>query len=81
MANCEVPHNQGWTKGTNCLGLGLKLLSVDKANEIADNLETSWHRMTCDENHERPVDARVQAPLEAAVNSPPKELDYVTYKD
>jgi hypothetical protein len=48
---------------------------MDKANEIADCLENQFtpHDL-CDENHERRVEARVQALLEAADNDPPSKI-------
>jgi hypothetical protein len=54
--------------------LGLKYHPEDKANAIADGLENQFtpHDL-CDENHERRVEARVQALLEAADNNPHKE--------
>jgi hypothetical protein len=51
--------------------LGLKYHPVDKANATADYLENQFtpHDL-CEENHERRVDARVQALLEAADSGP-----------
>jgi hypothetical protein len=51
--------------------LGLKYHRLDKANAIADCLENQFtpHDL-CDENHERRVEARVQALLEAADINP-----------
>jgi hypothetical protein len=76
MAHCEVSHKQGWTKGTNCHSwfLGLKYHPVDKANAVADFLENQFtpHDL-CVENHERQVEARVQALLEAVDSDPLKE--------
>jgi hypothetical protein len=65
----------------HCL-LGLKYHPEDKANAIADCLENQFTPLDlCDENHEKRVEARVQALLEAADNNPHKELDHVTYKN
>jgi hypothetical protein len=53
--------------------LGLKHHPLDKANAIANCLENQFtpHDL-CDENHERRVEARVQALLKAAdINPPP----------
>jgi hypothetical protein len=51
--------------------LGLKFHHPDKANAIAECLENQFtpHDM-CDENHERRVEARVQALPEAEGNEP-----------
>jgi hypothetical protein len=51
---------------------GLKFHPLEKANAIADCLEVHFtpHDL-CDENHERRVEARVDALLEAADDSPP----------
>jgi hypothetical protein len=53
--------------------LGLKYHPEDKANAIADCLESQFtpHDL-CDGNHEWRVEARVQALLEAADNNPPQ---------
>jgi hypothetical protein len=52
--------------------LGLNYHLVDKANAIADCLENQFTpRNLCDENHERQVEARVQALLEAVESNPP----------
>jgi hypothetical protein len=50
---------------------GLKFYLSEKDNAIADCLEIQFtpHDL-CDENHERWVEARVQAPLEDVDNSP-----------
>jgi hypothetical protein len=55
--------------------LGLKYHPEDKANAIADCLENQFtHHDLCDENHERRVEARVQALLEAVdINPPPRK--------
>jgi hypothetical protein len=52
---------------------GLKFHPSDKANGLADCLENQFtHHDLCDENHERRVDIRVQALLEAVDNKPPE---------
>jgi hypothetical protein len=52
-----------------------KFQPVDKANAIADCLEKQFtpHKL-CNGNHERQVEARVQALLEAVVNDSPKKV-------
>jgi hypothetical protein len=52
---------------------GLKFHPLEKANAIADCLENQFapHDL-CDYNHERWVEARVQALLETVENSPPE---------
>ncbi|PNF41415.1 hypothetical protein B7P43_G14387 [Cryptotermes secundus] len=54
---------------------GLKFHPSEKANEIADCLETQFtpHDL-CDENHEQRVEARVQALLEAVDENPPLRI-------
>jgi hypothetical protein len=53
--------------------LGLKYHQLQKANAIADCLENEFTTNDlCDENHERRVEARVQALLESVDNSPLK---------
>jgi hypothetical protein len=53
----------------------LKFHPLEKANAIADYLEYLFtpHDL-CDENHERRVDARVQALLETVDDSPPERV-------
>jgi hypothetical protein len=55
--------------------LGLKYHPEDKANTTEDCLE---HQFTphdlCDENHERWVEAKVQALLEAVDSDPPERI-------
>jgi hypothetical protein len=55
--------------------LGIKYQPEDKANAIADCLENQFtpHRL-CDENHERRVEAGVQALLEADDSNPPARI-------
>jgi hypothetical protein len=55
--------------------LGLKYHPVDKANEIADCLEHQFtpHDLR-EENHERRMEARVQARLETADSDPPERI-------
>ncbi|PNF22596.1 hypothetical protein B7P43_G12673 [Cryptotermes secundus] len=54
---------------------GLKFYPSEKANEIADCLETQFtpHDL-CDKNHEERVEARVQALLEAVDENPPLRI-------
>jgi hypothetical protein len=55
--------------------LGLKFHLQDKANDIADCLENQFtSNDLCDENHERWVEARVQALLEAEGNDTPQRI-------
>jgi hypothetical protein len=60
MAHCEIPTSS------------LKFHPSEKANAIADCLEIKFtpHDL-CDENHERRVEARVDALLDAVDDSPP----------
>jgi hypothetical protein len=53
---------------------GLKFQPSEKANATADCLQTQFtpHHL-CDENHERRVEARVQAILETVDNPPPPQ--------
>jgi hypothetical protein len=54
---------------------GLKFHPSDKANAIADCLEIqSTPHDLCDGNHERRVEARVQALLETVDNNPPQGI-------
>jgi hypothetical protein len=54
---------------------GLKFQPSEKANAIADCLENQFtHHDLCDENHERRVEARVQALLKAVDNKPPERI-------
>jgi hypothetical protein len=55
--------------------LGSTFQPTNKANAIADCLEKQFtsHKL-CDENHERQVEARVQALLEAEDNDPPEKV-------
>jgi hypothetical protein len=66
MGYCEIPHKEGWTKGTNCntWSFGPSILSERKANVIANYLENLFtpHEV-CDTDHERRVEARIQALL------------------
>jgi hypothetical protein len=55
--------------------LGPKFQPADKANTIADCLEKQFTSCKlCDENHERQVEARVQALFEAEYNDPPEKV-------
>jgi hypothetical protein len=77
MAYCEVPPYEGWTKGRTAIhgASGLKFHSSEKANAIADCLEIQFtpHDL-CDENHERRVEAKVQALLETVYKNPPQRI-------
>jgi hypothetical protein len=59
-----------------------KYQPLEKANTIADCLENQFtlHDL-CDDNHERRVEARVQALLEAVDSNPLKESDYVIFRN
>jgi hypothetical protein len=54
---------------------GLKFHPPEKANAIADCLEIKFtpHDL-CDENHERRVEAKVQALLETVDKNPPRRI-------
>jgi hypothetical protein len=53
---------------------GLYFLPVEKTNTIADCLENQFTPcVLCEENHERRVEAQVQALFEAVDNSPPEK--------
>jgi hypothetical protein len=54
---------------------GLKYHPFKKSNAIADSLEIQFtpHDL-CDDNHERRVEARVQALLETVDNDPPQRI-------
>jgi hypothetical protein len=71
MAHCEVPKSRDGPRAPTAIhgASGLKYYPRDKANAIADCLENLFtpHDF-CDENHERWVEARVQALLEAEDN-------------
>jgi hypothetical protein len=68
LANREGPRAPTAIHGPS----GPKFQPVDKANAIADCLEKQFtpHKL-CYENHERQVEATVQALLVAVVNDPP----------
>jgi hypothetical protein len=55
--------------------LGIKFHPLEKANAIADCLENQFtpHDLF-EENHERCVEARVQAVLKASDNDPPERI-------
>jgi hypothetical protein len=77
LAHCEIPPKEKWTKApTKIQGpSGLKFHPSEKANAIADCLEIQFtpHEL-CDENHERQVEAKVQALLETADKNPPQRI-------
>jgi hypothetical protein len=54
---------------------GLKFYPSDKANATADCLEIQFSpHYLCDDNHERRVEAGVQALLETVDNNPPQKI-------
>jgi hypothetical protein len=54
---------------------GLKFHPSEKANATADCLENQFtHHDLCDENHERQVEARVQALLKVVDNKPLEKI-------
>jgi hypothetical protein len=71
LTNRDAPRAQTVINGL----LGPKFQPVDKANAFADCLKKQFipHKL-CDENHERQVEARVQALLEADDNDPPAKV-------
>jgi hypothetical protein len=76
MANYKIPHEEGWTKGTNCNhGPFGYFHLLEKANAIADCLENQFTpHYLCDENHKQQVEARVHALLQAIDNSLSKRI-------
>jgi hypothetical protein len=67
MVYCEIPHEEGWTKGTNCnsRSLCLTFQQLEKVNANADCLGNQLTpHLLCDRDHEWQVEARVQALLE-----------------
>ena len=85
IGNCEVTPEAIWPIAKTLLKrdgpkappaihghTGLKFHPIDKANAIADCLENQFtpHDL-CDEDHERRVEARVQALIETVDNNPP----------
>jgi hypothetical protein len=74
MAYCEVPLNRVGSRAPTAIHglLGLKYHPEDKAYAIVNCLGNQFtpHDL-CDENHERQVEARVQALLEAVDSDPP----------
>jgi hypothetical protein len=72
MAHCEIPNKEGWPKAPAVIyyASGLKFHPSEKANAIADCLETQFTHHLCDENHYQRVGARVQALLETVNNTP-----------
>jgi hypothetical protein len=77
VANCKIPHEEGWTKVINCNSWSLQLTfhPLQKANEIADCLENQFtpHDLR-NENRNWQVEARLQALFEAADNNPHKRI-------
>jgi hypothetical protein len=78
MAYCEVPYEEGWTKGTNCNSWSIRP-KISSAAESQNNccLENQFapHDL-CEYNHERRVEARVQALLETVDKGPPWKSDF-----
>jgi hypothetical protein len=77
MANCEMPHKEGWSKGTNCNSWSFQpyFHPLKKENAIADSLENQFTQHDlCDENHKRQMEARVQTVLKAVDNNPPDRI-------
>jgi hypothetical protein len=88
IANCEATPQALWPIAKSLVkrdgpkapteihgSSGLKFHSLEKANANADYLQKLFtpHDL-CDENHERRVEARVQALLETVDNSPPERV-------
>jgi hypothetical protein len=77
MAHCEVLINRDGPRAQTAIhgALGLMYHPKDKANAIAEWLVNLFkpHDL-CDENHERRVEARVQALLEVEDNDPPEKI-------
>jgi hypothetical protein len=82
MAHCEVPYNRDGPRAPTAIHglLGLKYHPVDIANATAKCLENQFtpHDL-CEENHERRVEARVQALLEAVDSNPPERIRPVEF--
>jgi hypothetical protein len=83
LENTELTPQAIWPIAKSLTGMDLKSQPEDKANAIADCLENQFtpHDL-CDENHERRVEARVQALLEAADSDHPVRIrpcDLLTY--
>jgi hypothetical protein len=75
MDHCEVPHEQYELRAptANHGPIGLKFHPLEKANTIANYLETQFTpRHLCD--HEGWAEARIQALLEAVDNNLPERL-------
>jgi hypothetical protein len=88
IANCEATPQALWPIAKSLLkkdgpkaptaihgSSGLKFHPLEKGSAIADYLENLFtpHDL-CDENHERRVEARVQALLETVDDSPPERV-------
>jgi hypothetical protein len=74
MASCEIPYKRGGPKAPTAIHgpSGPIFYSIDKANVIANYLEnqSSPHKF-CDLDHERRVEAKVQAVLNTVDEAPP----------
>jgi hypothetical protein len=54
--------------------LGIQFRQLEKANAITGCLEKQFTHYLCEENHERPLEARVQALLKAVDSDPPERI-------
>jgi hypothetical protein len=75
MAYGEIPYKEGWTKGTNCNSWSVRrsILSKRKSQFNCKLLRKPVHaaQSVCDTDHERRVEARVQALLTTVDENPP----------
>jgi hypothetical protein len=89
IGNTEVTHQALWpiaksllTRDGPRVPTGLKFHPSEKANAIADCLETEFTPADwCDKNHEWRVEARVQALLEDVDNSPRQMISQCDYRN
>jgi hypothetical protein len=81
MVYCEIPKKEVWSKAYNCnsWSLGPVFYPKEKANVIANYLEKLFtpHK-ACDADHDRRVEARVQALLTTVVVNPRLKFEHVT---
>jgi hypothetical protein len=77
MTNYEIPHEEGWSKGTNCKSRSFRpyFHLLENSNTIADclGIQFTLHDL-CDENHKRQVEARVQTLFKAVDNNSPEKI-------
>jgi hypothetical protein len=74
MAHCEIPPKRDGPRVPIAIH-GLKFLPLEEASATADCLENQFTpHDVCNENHERRVEARVQALLKAVDNNPPESI-------